>query len=230
MNVLLDTNILARMLQPGPPSAQLAQQATDALRKRGDQPCLVPQNFYRRFPRRVIPPQFRGDALLFRVRIRRAGRLLRVLFPPPVAFLPFSLPLHLPSRFPGTALRTGKTTSRFTAPWGTCCCRPTISDDPSPESHPPCGAASWTIPLASATSWNPTSPCIVATPPCAPSSSTADLSKPSLSSSVPLTTPYVPGCATSAPPAGPARFPPFRRAAFGPASSPRQLRGAGPTP
>jgi predicted nucleic acid-binding protein len=46
MNVLLDTNILARMLQPGPPSAQLAQQATDALRKRGDQPCLVPQNFY----------------------------------------------------------------------------------------------------------------------------------------------------------------------------------------
>ena len=46
MNVLLDTNVLARLLQPGPRLAQVAQQATGALRKRGDQPCLVPQNFY----------------------------------------------------------------------------------------------------------------------------------------------------------------------------------------
>src|SRR5438270_13147031 len=43
MNVLLDTNILARMAQPGTPACQLAHDATDALGRRGDTLYLVPQ-------------------------------------------------------------------------------------------------------------------------------------------------------------------------------------------
>jgi predicted nucleic acid-binding protein len=46
MNVLLDTNIQTRLIQTGPPLSQVAQQATDALRRRGDLPCIVPQNLY----------------------------------------------------------------------------------------------------------------------------------------------------------------------------------------
>ena len=62
----------------------------------------------RRFPRSDSHPQFRGVALLFRARIRRVRRLLRVLYTPPVFFLPFPFPLHIPNRFLGTALRAGK--------------------------------------------------------------------------------------------------------------------------
>ena len=42
MSVLLDTNILVRMIQPGPSLSQVAQNATDALRRQGDLPCIVP--------------------------------------------------------------------------------------------------------------------------------------------------------------------------------------------
>jgi hypothetical protein len=122
----------------------------------------------------------------------------------------------------------GKTTPRPNAPWSTSCCLPTIPGALSPESHPPRGAASWTTPLADASSGSPTNPCIAATPPCGPSSSTAWPCLRSPSSSAPPTTPCAPGCATSAPPAGPARFPPFRRATSGPTGPRRQLRGTGP--
>jgi predicted nucleic acid-binding protein len=43
MNVLVDTNILGRLAQPEHPQYRLAVDATDALRKRGDVPCVVPQ-------------------------------------------------------------------------------------------------------------------------------------------------------------------------------------------
>jgi predicted nucleic acid-binding protein len=46
MNVLLDTNILARMAQPGTAACVVAHDATDALGRRGDTPCLVPQVLY----------------------------------------------------------------------------------------------------------------------------------------------------------------------------------------
>lgn len=46
MNVLLDTNILARMAQPGTAAYQVALDATDALGRRGDTPCLLPQVLY----------------------------------------------------------------------------------------------------------------------------------------------------------------------------------------
>ncbi len=46
MNVLLDTNILARMAQPGTAACALAEDATNALGRRGDVPCLVPQVLY----------------------------------------------------------------------------------------------------------------------------------------------------------------------------------------
>ena len=46
MNVLLDTNILARMAQPGTPPYQVAVDAVNALQLRGDVLCLVPQVLY----------------------------------------------------------------------------------------------------------------------------------------------------------------------------------------
>jgi predicted nucleic acid-binding protein len=46
MNVLLDTNILSRMAQPGHIQHQTALDATTALRFQGDVLCLVPQVLY----------------------------------------------------------------------------------------------------------------------------------------------------------------------------------------
>jgi predicted nucleic acid-binding protein len=46
MNVVLDTNILGRMAEPGHPQCQLALDASDALRQRGDIPCVLPQVLY----------------------------------------------------------------------------------------------------------------------------------------------------------------------------------------
>jgi predicted nucleic acid-binding protein len=46
MNVLLDTNILGRMAEPGTSQHQAAVDAVAALLTRGDTPCLVPQTLY----------------------------------------------------------------------------------------------------------------------------------------------------------------------------------------
>ena len=46
MNVLLDTNILTRMAQPGHFQYQIAIDATDTIGQRGDTPCLIPQVLY----------------------------------------------------------------------------------------------------------------------------------------------------------------------------------------
>jgi predicted nucleic acid-binding protein len=46
MNVLLDTNILGRMVEVGHPQHRLAHDAADALGRRGDVLYLVPQGLY----------------------------------------------------------------------------------------------------------------------------------------------------------------------------------------
>jgi predicted nucleic acid-binding protein len=46
MNVLLDTNILGRMAEPGHPHHRPALDATAASKQRGDTPCVVPQVLY----------------------------------------------------------------------------------------------------------------------------------------------------------------------------------------
>ncbi len=46
MNVLLDTNILGRIVEIGHVQHRLALDATNALGTRGDTPCLVPQTLY----------------------------------------------------------------------------------------------------------------------------------------------------------------------------------------
>jgi len=46
MNTLLDTNILMRAAQPGHPMYATAVNAVAALRRRGDNLFLVPQNLY----------------------------------------------------------------------------------------------------------------------------------------------------------------------------------------
>jgi len=46
MSVLLDTNMLTRAAHPGHPLHQDALAALDALRQRGEELCIVPQNLY----------------------------------------------------------------------------------------------------------------------------------------------------------------------------------------
>jgi predicted nucleic acid-binding protein len=46
MNVLVDTNILGRMAEPGHAQHRPALDAAVALRQRGDTPCVVPQVLY----------------------------------------------------------------------------------------------------------------------------------------------------------------------------------------
>lgn len=46
MNTLLDTNLLARTVQPPHPMHRLAAAALAELRRQGDVLCLVPQNIY----------------------------------------------------------------------------------------------------------------------------------------------------------------------------------------
>src|SRR5207245_5240473 len=46
MNVVLDTNILARIAQPGHTQHPTALAAVNALQLRGDSPCLGPQVLY----------------------------------------------------------------------------------------------------------------------------------------------------------------------------------------
>lgn len=46
MNTLLDTNILARLAQPGHPMNRTTVDALAALRRRGDNLFIVPQNLY----------------------------------------------------------------------------------------------------------------------------------------------------------------------------------------
>ncbi len=46
MSVVLDTNILTRAVQPAHPSHKVALDSLEALRKQGEDLCIVPQNLY----------------------------------------------------------------------------------------------------------------------------------------------------------------------------------------
>ena len=46
MSTLVDTNILTRAVHKGDPMHQVAVDAANALRQKGEKLCLVPQNFY----------------------------------------------------------------------------------------------------------------------------------------------------------------------------------------
>src|SRR5437764_125828 len=46
MNVQLDTNILARLVLDTHPQHLVAQQSVDALKRRGETLCILPQNLY----------------------------------------------------------------------------------------------------------------------------------------------------------------------------------------
>jgi predicted nucleic acid-binding protein len=63
MNVLLDTNVLARSAQPGHPQHQTALDAVSALQLRGDRPCLVPQVLYELWVVATRPKSENGLAL-----------------------------------------------------------------------------------------------------------------------------------------------------------------------
>lgn len=60
MDVLLDTNILARCIEPTHPHHRLANDAIAALVKRGDRLCLVPQILYEYFVVCTRPQQQNG--------------------------------------------------------------------------------------------------------------------------------------------------------------------------
>ena len=46
MNILLDTNVVARLAQPAHPQHHFAVTAADALDQHGNQLCLAPQVLY----------------------------------------------------------------------------------------------------------------------------------------------------------------------------------------
>ena len=80
MNVLLDTNILARMVQPAHPHHQASVDAVDILQARGDTPCIVPQVFYEYWV--VATRPVAGNGLGFSaVRVASDLTRLQALFP-----------------------------------------------------------------------------------------------------------------------------------------------------
>src|SRR5436305_381745 len=80
MNVLLDTNILGRMLEPGHPQHRVAHDATGALVLRGDNLCVVPQVLYEFWVVATRPVAVNGLGLTV---AQAAAELigLRTLFP-----------------------------------------------------------------------------------------------------------------------------------------------------
>src|SRR5258708_7428916 len=80
MNVLLDTNILSRMAQPGHAQHQTAVDATAALRLRGDVLCLVPQVLYEFWVVATRPVAVNGLGLAVSVIAAELTRL-QSLFP-----------------------------------------------------------------------------------------------------------------------------------------------------
>ena len=60
MDVLLDTNVLARCIEPAHPHHRVASQAVAALVGRGDRLCVVPQILYEYFVVCTRPQHARG--------------------------------------------------------------------------------------------------------------------------------------------------------------------------
>jgi predicted nucleic acid-binding protein len=89
MNVLLDTNILSRMAQPGHVQRQAAVDATDALQLRGDVLCLVPQVLYEFWAVATRPLAVNGLALPITVvaaEVTRLRSIFPLLFDTPAVF------------------------------------------------------------------------------------------------------------------------------------------------
>lgn len=80
MNVLLDTNILSRMAQPGHVQHQAALDAAAALRLRGDVLCLVPQVLYEFWAVATRPAVVNGLGLAVSVVASELTRL-KSIFP-----------------------------------------------------------------------------------------------------------------------------------------------------
>lgn len=91
MNVLLDTNILARMAQPGTAAYQTALDAVTALQLRGDIPCLVPQILYELWVVATRPVVVNGLGLTAAqadAELARVLGLFPLLFPDTASILP----------------------------------------------------------------------------------------------------------------------------------------------
>jgi predicted nucleic acid-binding protein len=80
MNILLDTNILSRMAQPGHGQHHAALDATDALQRRGDVLCLVPQVIYEFWVVATRPVAVNGLGLAVSVVANEVSRL-KSIFP-----------------------------------------------------------------------------------------------------------------------------------------------------
>ncbi|HEV3255492.1 MAG TPA: type II toxin-antitoxin system VapC family toxin [Gemmataceae bacterium] len=90
MNILLDTNILARHAQPSHPQHTVAVTSTDALDNRGEQLCVVPQVLYEFWVVATRPASANGLGLSVAEAARELARL-KGLF----TFLPDSAGLYL---------------------------------------------------------------------------------------------------------------------------------------
>jgi len=91
MNVLLDTNILARMAQPGTAPYQTALDAVTALQLRGDILCLVPQVLYEFWVVATRPVAVNGlgfTASQADTELTRVQGLFPLLFPDTAGILP----------------------------------------------------------------------------------------------------------------------------------------------
>lgn len=89
MNVLLDTNILSRLAQPGHVQHRAALDATDALQLRGDVLCLVPQVLYEFWVVATRPPAVNGLGLPVAVvaaELTRLKSIFPLLFDTPAIF------------------------------------------------------------------------------------------------------------------------------------------------
>jgi len=80
---LLDTNILGRMAEPGHAQYHIALDATAALIRRGDQPCIAPQVLYEFWVVATRPKAVNGLGLTVAMAAAELSRLQRLfLFVP----------------------------------------------------------------------------------------------------------------------------------------------------
>jgi predicted nucleic acid-binding protein len=90
MNILLDTNILSRMAQPGHAQYQIAFDAVAALQLRGDVPYLVPQVLYEFWVIATRPTAVNGLGLTVPVVTSEINRLKSIYLLVPEPFSVFN--------------------------------------------------------------------------------------------------------------------------------------------
>ena len=78
MRALLDTNILTRAVQPSHPMHTDALDALDALRQRGEELCIIPQNLYEFWVVATRPLTMNGHKLNI-ILLMSFGRSFRLL-------------------------------------------------------------------------------------------------------------------------------------------------------